>query len=748
MKPPDTVSAFWSEKIQRSLKLTVAALALLSIAALLSFGGEAIRRFQTAEAHWNEYNRNSQAIARSTSNLLESVGYGGFIHNFKNYVLRRDPGYLSALKANINSYNNEMARLEQLLPTKEEQAALATIRATFGEYIANIDKAVAMGNDVTPTALDKTVKVDDAPAKAAFQLLLEKNKARSEEQEQQAQAAYDDTISFLRYGAAVGLLIIASAAAIVYLIERITSISRAVATAYQQINSLIDQSPDPMLYVNREGAIIRANRAAVEFFGYDRPALEQMLVEDLLPERFRNTHADKRKSFFGKSQGIRPMGTGKDFHALTRDHGERTVDININLVEDDGDQIAIVGMRDVTESRKMQSILMKAKEEAEAGSKAKSEFLATMSHELRSPLNVILGYSELMRMGDLDDKNREYATNVTNAGEHLLALIGDIMDYSKIEAGTLELEKIPFDLIGSIRDVANAQRLTAEGRGNHLEVILPETFSQWVVGDPTRIRQIIVNYISNALKFTENGVVSVKLDILDETEDWASCRLSVRDTGIGVPEDKIDYIFERFSQADSSTSRRFGGTGLGLAICRNLALAMGGQVGVQSDVGVGSEFWFEITLPVAPPANAANNIEMERASRGLSILVVDDIELNQRMVKLLLEKLGDVVTIAANGAEAVEKMRNTHFDAVLMDIHMPELDGIEATRQIRHLPNKGGSDTPIFAMTADVADHNVKNYLAAGMTGCLSKPVNFNILRDTLARLRAETNNERGAEAT
>lgn len=732
LSQPDRSPIGRSKRLQRVTTIAVSVLILAALILLLAFGTETIRRFRSSEALWVEYSQDSQAINRSTANLMASIGYGGLIHNFKNYVLRRDPVYLEWLRRNIADYEREMSNLEHLLQSNEERQALKVIRSTFDEYIINMEKAVEMAPGLSPVDVDKVVKVNDEPAKAAFRLILSKSEERLAQQRKSADMASERAISFMQLGSVVAVVLVAAGALILFLIERLTLANRALQRAFKRIDLLIDNAPDPTLCVNKAGQIIRCNSSAEAFFGYHRGELEGMTVEDLLPERFRKTHKKKREGFYNGELGVRPMGTGQDFYALTKDKGERTVDINISFVDEETEQIAIVGIRDVTESRQMQNLLIKTKEAAEAGSQAKSQFLATMSHELRSPLNVILGYSELIQMGAIDDKIRDYVANVITAGEHLLALIGDIMDYSKIEAGSLELEMVPFDLSETLKDVVTAHQLSANTNNNKLYFEAPEGFSDWVVGDPTRIKQVVVNYLSNALKFTNDGDVTVTLTALDEQADTGRFRISVSDTGIGIPADKLNTVFDRFSQADSSTSRKFGGTGLGLAICKSLVEAMDGTVGVVSEPRKGSEFWFEVLLPKMQPIEAGPVDEPHSPDERLSVLLVEDVDLNRRMAKLLLERMGHQVTVAQNGVEAVKAVAEQPYDVVLMDIHMPELDGIEATKEIRRLSCDHAAQIPIFALTADVAHHHIEKYLDAGMAGYISKPINFNSLRKRL----------------
>ncbi len=371
-----------------------------------------------------------------------------------------------------------------------------------------------------------------------------------------------------------------------------------------------------------------------------------------------------------------------------------------------------------------------------AQNEAKSSFLATMSHELRTPLNSIMGFSQLLQKSDLSAENKINVNSIENAGNHLMRLIGDVLDYSKIEAGELELEHIPVNLVPLLNSALQTVSISAQTSGIDLSFDVDEDISEcWVLGDPTRLNQIVLNFLSNGVKYTPEGKVKLKLEVSNDAADFLKIRISVIDNGIGIPEHKLDAVFKSFAQVSSSTTREYGGTGLGLAISKRLALAMGANVGVVSEVGVGSTFYLEGTFEKAEPQEQLGQMEDHEPLPQKNILLVEDIRANQIMMTALLESLGQKLEIANNGKEAVVKVQSNQFDLILMDIHMPEMDGVEATKRIRALSDARVSEIPIFALTADVASNNIREYLAVGMNGHMSKPINLQSLERCLKQI-------------
>ncbi|HRD65961.1 MAG TPA: ATP-binding protein [Candidatus Competibacter sp.] len=379
-------------------------------------------------------------------------------------------------------------------------------------------------------------------------------------------------------------------------------------------------------------------------------------------------------------------------------------------------------VKELTESREA---ALAAKREADSANRIKGEFLANMSHEIRTPMNAILGLTHLA-LDAPSEKQREYLTKINGSAELLLNILNDILDFSKIEAGKLSLESVDFDLHQVSGRLSSAIGAQASEKGLDFEIMIAPETPRYLQGDPLRLEQVLMNLANNAVKFTERGSVTVSIAIIAEAGDKAMLRYAVSDTGIGLAPEQQERLFRAFSQADTSTSRKFGGTGLGLAISKRLVELMGGEIGVESEHGKGSTFYF--SAPFARGKDrAATDLQRVAARpeparlRGARVLVAEDNRLNQQVVCEFLARAGAGVAVAGNGLEAVEVARLQSFDAVLMDMQMPVMDGLQAARELRKIPHF--ADTPIIALTANVFRTDIEQCIAAGMNDHIGKPI-------------------------
>jgi len=486
---------------------------------------------------------------------------------------------------------------------------------------------------------------------------------------------------------------------------------------------------------DQKGECLYVNSRWQEIFGLN-------LVESLTKDWRQFLHPEEYELVAAEwSQAI------DDFRAFIRDcriitaRGEvRWVHLRSSPVFSDSGVRYTGTVEDITERKHFEEELRRAKETAESVNEAKSAFLANMSHEIRTPMNAVIGMSGLLLDTALNPKQKEYTEIIQESAKALLQIINDILDFSKIEAGKLEIENIAFDLRVLLDNIMVMVAPKTYEKGLQINCIIPSDLHVGLKGDPGRLRQILLNLIGNAVKFTAKGGVTIQVERLMELEQKIVLRFSIKDTGIGIPHDRKNQLFQSFSQLDPSTTRKYGGTGLGLAISKQLVEIMGGQIDVISEPGQGSTFWFAIALEkmhqttilqtsdagqfLKENLNTRPKEKTEAVAKTVKILLAEDNPINQKVATLILRKSGYEVEVVNDGAEAVQALMVRTYDLVLMDVQMPNMDGLEATRRIRDPQSRVlNSQIPIIALTAHAMKGDEENCVASGMNDYLAKPI-------------------------
>ncbi len=512
--------------------------------------------------------------------------------------------------------------------------------------------------------------------------------------------------------------------------------------------SLIEASRDPLFAISPAGKITDMNNASIK--------ITELSREKLIGTDFSDYFTEPDKARQGYKE-VFAKGFVADYPLVLMDGQLTDVLFNGSVYKDDRGNVlgAVVVARDITEQKRIEKELIEAKESAELATgiaegekgkaqhsmriaedavQAKQQFLSNMSHEIRTPMNAIIGFTKVMLKTELTAKQKEYLTAIKMSGDALIVLINDILDLAKVDAGKMTFEQVPFKMALSISAMLHLFETKIQEKNLELVKEYDSKIPEVLVGDPVRLHQIILNLVSNAVKFTTKGKITVSVRLLSEDDEKATIEFAITDTGIGISEKNIEKIFETFRQASSGTSRLYGGTGLGLAIVKQLVEPQGGSIQVKSKIGEGSTFSFTLSFNKtnADAEEVDEILELNPEIKNIKVLVVEGMALNQLLMKTLLDDFGFERDIVGNGKMAIEKLQNKSYDIVLMDLQMPEMNGFEATEYIRNTLN---SKIPIIALTADVTTVDLAKCKAVGMNDYIAKPVDERVLYSKIVGL-------------
>jgi PAS domain S-box-containing protein len=702
--------------------------------------------------------------------VLGFVGLGEYTPVMQDAVFRRTgngpppvPVRVTAKQALAGDFDSQLVQMEGLLLDRLRGADEQVLVLQSGGLVFNAHLAEARTGDSLAflgegSRLQLTgicaVHVDEGRVPRSFELLLRSPKEIVILQ-RPSWWTLTHTLATLGLMMAVILASLGWATALRRRVRAQTNVLRQKleheAALEQRYRDLFENAKDMIYSHDLNGRLTALNRAGEEITGYSRDKALAMTMRQLVAPEERQKAAEWTELLLGGA-----AAPNFELKIIAHNGQQRTLEVSPRLVYHAGCPVGVEGIaRDITERKRVQQELQRAKEAAEAASRAKSEFLANMSHEIRTPMNGIVGMTELALDTAPTPEQRDCLETVKSSAASLLKVINDILDFSKIEAGKLELERVGFGLRECLERTMRPLALRARQKGLKLSWQVPPEVPDQLIGDAGRLQQVLINLIGNAVKFTEQGEVAIEVtgDHPSSGAETHVVQFSVRDTGLGVPADKQSLIFEAFAQADGSMRRRYGGTGLGLAISSQLVSLMGGRLWLESQPGRGSAFHFTARFglgalldpkgettqaSLADPAEAQPGGQGAQASPRLHVLLAEDNAINKKLAARILEKRGHLVSVAANGREALAALEDQTFDLILMDLQMPEMDGFEATAAIRSKQKDTGRHVPILALTAHAMKGDRERCLAAGMDGYLSKPIQAQELIRTVEALALE----------
>lgn len=710
-------------------------------------------RYQALNQTWQTQYERATKINVALSEVDGAFGYGGFIHNFKNLILRLDSErYDAKIEKNIEEFTIAINQLDALLKQENDKQAVQQIKQTFDEYTQKyylVSPMVKAGKN--SDEIDAVVKVDDGPALNAHRILVNRIAERTAEHAKLAKTTYEEAVQFLWINALI--ITLSLLFAVVFLISSMRKVwnqkielaeeKQKLKSAYQKDKEVQEELKiltQRLLVATQASKLgvweldLLSNRLTWDenmyrLYGKD-PEKTLLLIEAWEHALHPEDRALAQKIFHDAVEN------GHDFEHLFRitldDKSIRHIQAWAQLVFDEhGAPMRMVGVnQDVSERIKTLEDLRIAKEHAESANEAKDQFLANFSHEIRTPLNAVIGLSELGANEARLKVTQQYHEKIYKSGQHLLHIINDILDFSKIEAGKFKFECRPMNMRQLFDNLKQFFDNMASSKGVEFKIVIANKISPAYFGDQLRLTQVLTNLIGNAIKFTENGSVTLTVGCAKPSEHLNLVQFSVKDTGVGIDANSQQALFEPFEQVDNSHTRTAGGTGLGLAISKRLVNGMGGaDISLKSVVGEGSEFYFELPMAessVVPVFRAPEKAHL--TSIQGHVLVAEDNDINQEVVKAKLSQYGLKVTLANDGREAVNLAKEGQYDLILMDIQMPNMDGYEATKAIREF----NEYIPIIALTAAARNEDREMAIHAGMNGHLSKPIDSDRLEQVL----------------
>lgn len=646
-----------------------------------------------------------------------------------------DAESLTTLRRRFDVFYSRMGIVERATafdPLRAEPAvkdAIARSKDFLSDFVGSID-----GSDAQLSAALSELRTGAAELEQDLRLMsLAGVKVFAQLSEDQrirvADALFDLAMLLLFLGIVlVGLIV---------LLAQLLSFTRRqrarIERAQGRLQSIVATSLDGVVVVGRDDRVLEMNDAAERIFGYSREeALGRRMASLFIPQRFRGAHADAMQRHLKTGQ-TRMIDSGLvQLTALRRDGTEFPVELSISTAQSDRGEIFISFIRDISARVAAEQELVEARDRAVLGEKAKADLLAVMSHEMRTPLNGILGTLELLQATELTDRQRNFGESMRTSGQMLLRHVNDVLDVSRMDAEISEAARDPFDLVALVHSVRKSLESQAKARGNKLKVKFLGPVPRQVLGDRGRLEQVLVNLLGNATKFTENGRITIEVEATPGSDD---VELRVIDTGIGIEEAELEHIFEDFVTLDASYSRSTEGTGLGLGIARRLVDVLGGEIGVESEIGDGSVFWVRVPLPADPGQSTSEPDEampLTAPRFGRDVLLVEDNEINRMVAREMLAEQGCRVVEATDGISGVERAAARRFDLILMDINMPQLDGLSAAERIQSGdgPNRA---TPIVALTANALPEDIRRFEDAGFADVIVKPLSRRRLAGVLS---------------